>query len=251
MYSSSIKEKAFFGAAISLEGVCMVQPLKIKEIIGIGQERYNSYLNMLTMTESDIEFYLEEKLRENPQLQKPEYKSVFDYLMRSCENNDTFLMDLQKAFFTFIREQVQILPEVNMVVIGEPSKKRIINEKLFFDFQNILRLQNKMPLEDPIPEDENPMQRKFRLKRAALKDAKKRQKKNEDAAEFYELLSSLCCFNVGITPHNIGDLTLFTFYELLSRAEEKEKFESDCAALRAGADSKKIKPKYWIRKLEE
>ena len=54
MYSSSIKEKAFFGAAISLEGVCMVQPLKIKEIIGIGQERYNSYLNMLTMTESDI-----------------------------------------------------------------------------------------------------------------------------------------------------------------------------------------------------
>lgn len=247
----NVAEKSFLGASTSLNEVCMVYPLTINEIIGLGQDQYNAYLNLLTMTESDIEFYFEEKIRKNPELRKPEYKSVFDYLMRSCENNDTFLLDLQKAFFTFIREQVQILPELNMVVVGKPSKKRIIDEKLFFDFQNILRLQNKIPLEEPIPENENPMQRKFRLRRAALKDAKKRQKKDDNTANFYELMSSLCCFNVGVTPFDVGKLTLFAFYELLNRAGEKEKFESDCAALRAGADSKKIKPKYWIRSLEE
>ena len=246
-------EKCFLGAAIQLSDVCMVYPLTVKEVMGLGRIKYNSYLNLLTMTESDIEFYFEQKIQENPNLQKPDYNGVFDYLMRSCENDSTFLMDLQKAFSTFIREQVQILPDMNMVVVGKPNKKRIINEKLFFDFQNILRLQNREPLEEPIPENENPMQRKFRLRRAALKDAKKRQKKNPDdsAPEFYELMSSLCCFNVGVTPFNVGDLTLFAFYELLSRSEEKEKFESDCAALRAGADSKKIKPKYWIRSLKE
>ena len=38
---------------------------------------------------------------------------------------------------------------------------------------------------------------------------------------------------------------------ILNQYQTKEKYEIDIDSLLAGADSKKIKPKYWIRNLEE
>ena len=38
---------------------------------------------------------------------------------------------------------------------------------------------------------------------------------------------------------------------ILAVYQNKEKYELDIDSLLAGADSKKIKPKYWIRNLEE
>jgi hypothetical protein len=56
---------------------------------------------------------------------------------------------------------------------------------------------------------------------------------------------------LGITPLNIGEMSYAAVGILIRTYQEKEKYETDVRSLQAGADSKKIKPKYWIRNLED
>ena len=52
---------------------------------------------------------------------------------------------------------------------------------------------------------------------------------------------------IGITPLNIGELSYGSISTIMNMMQEKEKYDIDIRSLLAGADSKKIKPKYWIR----
>ena len=65
------------------------------------------------------------------------------------------------------------------------------------------------------------------------------------------MLTSICCMNFGLNPLNIGELSYAAIPALIATYQEKEKYELDVDSLLAGADSKKIKPKYWVRNLDE
>lgn len=246
--NSDLYLKALFGAAIPIDDICMVYPLTIKEIIGMGENNYKQQLNILTLTSYDLyEHYKKKGIKVSEDI------DVYDNLMDSCENDDYFLLDTQEAFHTFIREKVQILSDLKIIVIGNGIEKRIMNKKKFFEFQNILRIQNRISVEEEIPEDESPMQKKFRLRREQVKQAKKKQaeKKYENLVSFHDLISSLCVYNIGINLNNVGNLSIYAFHELLDRVQEKEKYDFDMRAILAGADAKKIKPKNWIRNLKK
>jgi hypothetical protein len=80
--------------------------------------------------------------------------------------------------------------------------------------------------------------------------AKQAAKKNEGISLFTSLVS-ICCMGLGITPLTIGEMSYVAMEGILKKYQEKEKYELDIDTLLAGADSKKIKPKYWIRNFEE
>ena len=56
---------------------------------------------------------------------------------------------------------------------------------------------------------------------------------------------------IGITPLNIGEMSYVAMQMITQVYQNKERYELDVKSLLAGADSKKVKPKYWIRNLEE
>ena len=60
-------------------------------------------------------------------------------------------------------------------------------------------------------------------------------------------LTAICCMGIGITPLNIGEMSYAAIGPIMRMSQEKEKYDIDIRSLLAGADSKKIKPKYWIR----
>jgi len=64
-------------------------------------------------------------------------------------------------------------------------------------------------------------------------------------------ISSICCMGYGLNPLNIGELSYAAIPILLATYQEKEKYDIDIRSLLAGADSKKVKPKYWIRNLDD
>jgi hypothetical protein len=64
-------------------------------------------------------------------------------------------------------------------------------------------------------------------------------------------ISSICCMGYGLNPLNIGELSYAAIPVLLATYQEKEKYDIDIRSLLAGADSKKVKPKYWIRNLDD
>lgn len=247
MLSTDISLKALFGAGYQFENICMVYPLKIKEIIGMGQEKYQEQLNLLILTSEDLYNQYKKK-----GIDVPKDIDVFDNLMFSCENDESFLLDMEEAFYTFIREKVQILSDLKIISIGNGLEKRIIDKNKFYKFQNILRIQNRLPIEEEAPENESPMQRKFRLRRQERERAKRNSNKEKgEPVHFHDLISSLCVYNIGVNLQNVGDLSIYAFHELLDRVQEKERYDLDIRSLLAGADPKKVKPKNWIRKLNE
>ena len=204
----------------------------------MGITSYSGKLGILLLSEADISELIKTKTGKEIPINEI---NPLQYLIQSTENDETFLLELQSIFFTFIKEEVLFLPKLNCVVVGDPTERRLITSENFRDFQDILRIQNKREIKEPPPADETPGQRKMRLlreKRDAVK--RKQQKKNSEDTPLHEMLEIASVYGI-----DIKSCSLFAFYSLIYRHQLKEKWDNDIQMLCAGADSKKIKTKYW------
>ena len=158
-----------------------------------------------------------------------------------------FLLELQSCFSTFIKEEILLLPKINSVLVGNAQDKRLITDKNFGELQDILRIQNRKKIKEAPPENESAIARKFRLKREARDAAKrKQQEKNGEGQPLAELLEIAETFGI-----DYKNKTVYAFYGLIQRHQAKEKWDQDIQMLCAGADSKKLKTKYWGESPEE
>lgn len=103
------------------------------------------------------------------------------------------------------------------------------------------------PVEAPDP-NEHPKVRAMKAK-ARLRDRIKA--KSNKGISLNTTLAAICCMGIGITPLNIGEISYGSVRTLMSIYQGKEKYELDIDSLLAGADSKKVKPKYWIKNLDD
>ena len=158
-----IKEKAFCCVPYQYKNICNIYPYTVQEIIEMGTDKYFSSLGILILTKDDIAEIIKKKT--NQSLKDEEVPEPFEYLIKSSELNDMFFLELQDIFSTFLKEDVLILPELNVVVVGDPKDKRFITSENFSDIQDILRIQNRKDVSPPPPPDETPGQRKMRLLR--------------------------------------------------------------------------------------
>lgn len=245
-----VKTKAFAGLPYLFGGekepICLIQPLTIGDKIKLG-DKYQYYLQLITISEDELED-IAEKIIDPVEKQDFEKLRPFEYLMIMAQFNDTFFMDLKLAFSTFLKDEILIIPQAQQIVLGKIEQGRIIDKRNFKAFQQIIRLQNRLDIPEEIPINEDRMHKKFRLRRKALKKAKaKQQTKDENTPELSDLIASVCVLGIGITWENVMKMPIYTFYELFSRYQKKEKYDLDVRSLLAGADSKKIKLKYWIQ----
>ncbi len=233
-----IKEQAYAGYPSRLPGVCYVHPVLVGEMLKMGSNVYSSRLGMLLLTSDEIRKIMEEKgvkVNEDTDL------SPLPFLLKSAQANDSFYLELQAAFATFIKEEITLLPKINSVLIGPMAEKRLITEKNFIDFQTILNLQNRKKVPEPSPENESPFARKMRLA-AEQRDAVKRkqQQKQGGTQDLADLMEIAEVFGI-----DYKNKSIYAFYGLIQRHQLREKWTQDIQMLCAGADSKKIKAKYW------
>lgn len=258
MFSIS-REELFLGAPYKLGSICKIHQLKIDEIIndktGIGLDKYYYYINMLTMEEEDLKEVFNKKKQEGLIEMPINFTldmSIFQYLMLSAANDKSFFLDFKTALSTFIKEDILISTKKGVIIVGNPIEKRVITEKEFSEIGVALRLFNKMRVKEAPPENETPMQKKFRLKREQRDRVKeKQQAKSGDAIAFADMMSSICVMDAGVTALNIGQYTIYQIKDLLERAQAREAYYTELDMLMAGADSKKIKPKHYVRNLQK
>ena len=221
-----------------LQNVCEVYPLPLIEILKMGITTYNGRLGLLLLTEVEIAQTIKEKTSQDVPLEEID---PLKYLIQSADNNDMFFLELESAFSTFIKEEILILPKINSILVGSPEEKRLITSENFRDFQDILRIQNNKEIKTPPPENETPGQRKMRLLREKVAAVKKKQaQQNGGKQSLLDLLEIADVFGI-----DTNKCSLFSFYHLIQRYQLKEKWDQDIQMLCAGADSKKIKTKYW------
>ena len=124
----------------------------------------------------------------------------------------------------------------------------MIGEDEYFEFQNMVReVLGEQAIDPPNP-NEDPRIKRIKAKARYRDRIKAKQGKGLNLSAS---LVSICCMGFGLNPLNIGELSYAAISPLIRYYQEKEKYQLDIDSLLAGADSKKIKPKYWVRNIDD
>ena len=240
-----INPAVFIGAPLSYKQF-KIYPPKVKEVA--ANPFYSQYLRILTFSQEEIEDEFIEKKVDIEKMPTP-----FEFLLANCYNSKKVALLTKEAFKFFMKIDVEFFYEAKVIVVGNLKEilaeyKSIddlvlIKEEDFFDIQNLIReASGEKKVEKPNP-NEDP--------RVKIIKAKARYRDKIKAKQNKGISLSTCLTAIfGITPLNIGEMSYAAVPAIMEMYQEKEKYHLDVDSLLAGADSKKIKPKYWIRNLD-
>ena len=242
---------SFLGLPIRFEDICVVYPPKIQKVL--DERNYPVYKKLFLSTQEDIEDeYAEQKLPMD------EVPNPLEYLFMMSALDPRIKKIALDGFQFFIREPVMMLMDQKMIIVGDLKdtlskiqsidELRIIKEDNYFKFQNTLRRAVGEKEAEEYNPNENPKVKYFKAK-ARLRDRVKA--KSKDNLTLGTTLASICCMGIGITPLNVGELSQAAIAVLMRTYQEKHKYEVDIESLMNGADSKKVKPQFWIRNIED
>lgn len=235
----------------------------LRDIRSITHERFNRLTGILTLTETDlIAFYEQSKLPKGE-------TNPLRYIVETASHPQglVFFLELQMAFFTYIKNEVVIDKENKQLLVWLPEKdvngkltgeriKVVLDQTTFPQFQEVINAvsftinEEEEPLPDFGPGNER-LTNKFKEARARLNAAKARERQEAmergDLMTFPDIVSSLCGFGTGYTLFNVWDLTIYQLYDQFKRNQAKEDYESSVQMLLAGADKKKVELRYWMK----
>ena len=183
-------------------------------------------------------------------------------MLNNSFHNENYNRLCKEAFKFFLHQEVTFLYEQKKIVIGDIEKVLtkvnslsdliFLDEVEFFKFQNAIRdCIGKQQVELPDPNEHPKLKEMKRKARYRDKIKAKQIATGKDGVSLYTMLVSICCMGLGITPLNIGEMSFIALESIMRKYQEKEKYHLDIDSLLAGADSKTIKPKYWIKNFEE
>lgn len=250
------KELFFIGQPAPFKPGIKVYPPFVNEVI--QNPKYSLYVKILTQSQEEIEddFVAAKK-------EMDIYPTPMEFLLNNSYHNKEYQILAKEAFEFFTKEKVNFFYEQKIIIFGDLkdilskietiedlSELITLKEEEFFNFQNLIReAVNKKTVEPPNP-NEHPKIRAMKAK-ARYRDKVKAKQAAKNGITLFTSLVSICCMGLGITPLTVGEMSYVAMEAIIGTYQNKEKYELDIDSLLAGADSKKIKPKYWIRNLEE
>lgn len=247
-----IDAKVFIGLPVDFEGLCEIYPPTIGEVLGLKD--FHKYRMVLTMTIEDIEDSIFPTQEIDPKIKIP---TPFESLIQNCKIDKYYEKIVKDAIYYFTHKNASVDTEEKIIIIGdaetilsltEISELPIIDENNFFAFQNIIRVCLGEDKKEKNELEKNPRLRKMKAK-ARYRDRVKAKQGNGITLE--DSMTSICCMGIGINPLNIREMSYASMNKLVSKFQQKERYDIDIRSLIAGADAKKVKPQYWMNKLQE
>lgn len=239
---------AFIGAPIQFRNICAVYPPTVKEVIS-NETLLQSY-KLLTQTAEDIEDLITEIGKEKIE----QFPAPFEYILINMYHNEDFRKLIVSGIEALTHEKITVIYDRALILFGteeellaemDVTKYRYLSADNFFDFQNILR--NAMGDTIAVPADPNESPLTKQIKAKSRRKMRKITKNKKGGISLTTSLCAICCMGIGLTPLNIGEISYASVGLIINMYQQKEKYQTDVDSLLAGADPKKVKPKYWIR----
>ena len=241
----------------NFKGLCDIYPPSINDVV--GNPKYATFLQILTMSQEEIEDLFVDKSNKTGMQLPDKFPTPMELVLANAYNDPMVAQLTKESFQFFIRKEVEFLYEQKAIIIGglevveklkkiEDLKQYLLTEEDFFDFQNALRAAIGDKRVERPNQNEDPRIKRIKAKARYRDKIKAKQGKG---LTLTSSLASICCMGIGLTPLNIGEMSYAALGLLTRIYQEKEKYDIDIRSLLAGADKKKVQPKYWIRNLEE
>lgn len=250
-----IEPVIFLRRPLQFQEICTVYPPSVNEVV--DHPKSMQWFKLLTQSAEDIEDLYES----NPDLKDATQPTPLEFILINCYKSSKFKQIISDAFEFFIHEPVTFLFEQKMIIIGAAQdlarisdfkQVRYLSEITFMDFQNRIRIAMGKEEVLPAPPDESPLVHRIKVaarRRARL--AEKSKEKDGKGLSLTTILGAICCMGIGLTPLNIGEISYASIDVLMKLYQQKEKYQTDIDSLMAGANPKKVHPKYWIREKSE
>ena len=252
-----INDSVFIGAPLSFERM-KIYPPTVREVA--TNDRVFLYYSLLTETQEDMDDKFKDATDENGN--PINIPTPFQFLLANVYASDSNESIFKDAFTYFLKEEVTILPEQELIVVGDLEKEveqmrtisdlRTIRADNFFNFQNCIRQSMGEDPEELPDETEDPRIRRMKAK-ARYRDrivAKKKAKEGKSLT-LGSKLAAICCMGIGLTPLNIGEISYASVNWLIQYYENKEGYSIGVQSLLAGVSAKGSKgPEHWIRNLK-
>ena len=240
------------GSPVFIDDVCAVYPATLREIIRIGYDKFQQYLSIATTTKPIADKKQDKELKE---LISQLTDFQFILFMSSIDLVTNELLKAAIRFFT--HEEATIMLDPPSIFIGPLEDKRIMNEKQFYDFQQLLRRMYFLEVEGEeiiIYEDDSPaikkLKEQMRANREKVRRAKAKQNQNGDSdMKLSDLIGSITINDCGLNILNIWDITYYAFHDQLKRMGWRDQFNINQKAALAGAKIKKSQLKHWMRSI--
>lgn len=242
--------KSLCGLPIAMDNF-QIFPLKIRDVVNIGESVYNYYLSLVTMIKkvlkSERSFFNIEGL---------ENLTDFQIIYTLSSIQPQFKVELEKAIEFFLNSNYSVSfyqPTMSFLIKEEEEIIYLLNEKNYQDFIENIKLQNYLiqlekEKDNPADEETKRLLEKRKKTREMIKEVKRKNHSNEPLtlADYISIIASKT--NV-ITIPNILDMTVYAFYDFLERLALLDNYEVSLKQILAGADPKKVEIKHWLSKL--
>ena len=214
-------EKVLFGYPLEFSDICFIYPPTYNDIAKKGYDKYTELVNILTISQED----LDDTFNEGNDAFDTIAPDPFEYLIVKASLDEKYEKNIIESFKFFTH--LQIIDKFN-----------------YFDFQNLLREANGIPLAERPDPNMHPKLKRMKAK-GRLRERVKAKQENIQF-NFSSQILALCNCGIGLTPSEIGKLTYAAGRGILRMAQQKEKYQTDIQFICAGANSDNIKPKYWM-----
>lgn len=242
--------KTFLKLPHNFKNKFYIYPPSVNDVI--KNDAFGMYQKIFTMSQEELE---DEFTKEGKDITK--VPTPYEYLIANCYHDKTFLQICKDAFKFFTKEEITPLFQLGIFIIGDIEQVILKSNNLkdivqfgqedYFDFQNQIRETIGLSTVDPPNPNEHP---RIKAMKAKARYRDKIKAKQNAGLDLTSVLASICCMEMGLNPLNIGDISYASTNILIKQYQNKEKYQLDIDSLLAGADSKKIKPEYWIRQVE-
>ena len=232
----------FIGEPLLFQKEIYIYPPKVRDVV--TNPNFNIYYKVLTLTQDDVREEIGSRLPEGNECPTP-----FEYLLAHCQYTQGFTQIVGEALQFFCRAKVFFDFENERLALLIGEENFALEKENFFDFQNAIRTamgDKEVKPPEPFNPNEDPRIRAIK-ERAKMRDRIKAKQAGKNGISLSTCLVAICCMGVGISPLTIGEMSYASVGEIMKMMQNKEKYDIDIRSLLAGADSKKIKPKYWIR----
>lgn len=241
---------AFLGKPIPFNNI-FIYPPKISDAV---DKEFFRVIKILTMSQEEVEDSFHEA-NEKDKIPIPSpMPTPLEYLLNNANSSNFYEQLVVKAFRLFTRQEISLLYKAKSILIGDIEQQiskmnsfedlTILNESNFLDFQNTIRISlGEAPIEPPDPN----ISPKLKIMKAKARYRDKVKAKSGGGVSLEGSIAAICCMNMGLNPLNIEQLSYASIGILTKMYQGKESYETDIKSLLAGADAKKVKPKYWIK----
>ena len=239
------------GGPVFIEDICAVYSVTLGEIVDIGYEKFQQYLNILTTTKPT-------DTKGDKELKKMlESLSDFQYFLLIVTMDPQVNTLVKTAFQFFTRSTIAVTLDPPQILVGPLEEKHILDEQHFYDFQQLLRRMYFLEQEGEeiiISDDDDPITKHIKMQMRANREKVRRAKAAQAAKEksdmkLSDLIGSMTLNDTGLNIINIWDITYYAFHDQLKRMGWRDQFNINQKAALAGAKINKSQLKHWMRSI--